>query len=86
MLKLIYVPIFVRQFCKLPKVLQEESLEKIELFKDISNHQALKVHKLHGVLRGQYSFSVNYKYRIIFSYATKTEVNILVVGDHDIYK
>ena len=85
MLKLIYAPIFVRQFRKLPQALQEETLEKIELFKDTSNHQALKVHKLHGKFSDSYSFSINYKYRVIFDYATKTEVNILAIGDHDIY-
>ncbi len=86
MLSLVYAPIFIRRFNKLPKALQEEVLEKIELFKDTSNHEKLKVHKLNGVFSGRYSFSVNYRYRIIFDYATKAEVNILAIGDHDVYK
>lgn len=86
MLVLIYAPIFVRHFNKLPKNLQEEVLEKIELFKDTGNHQALKVHKLHGPLKDRYSFSVNYKYRIIFMYETKNKVAILAIGDHDVYQ
>ncbi len=84
-MKIGYKPQFIRQFNKVSKNLQEEVLEKIELFKDISNHQALKVHKLHGKFHDCYSFSVNYKYRIVFSYVTKTEVSILAIGDHDIY-
>jgi plasmid maintenance system killer protein len=86
MLALIYAPIFVRQFHKLPKSLQGEVLEKIELFKDTKNHQSLKVHKLLGHLKGRYSFSVNYKYRIIFRYETKNQVDILAIGDHDVYQ
>lgn len=86
MLSLVYAPVFIRQFNKLGKDLQEEALEKIELFKDVSNHQKLKVHKLNGIFSDKYSFSVNYRYRIIFDYATKMEVNILAIGDHDMYK
>lgn len=86
MLSLIYAPIFFRQFNKLEKDLQEDVLEKIEMFKDVSNHQYLKVHKLHGKLNNHYSFSVNYTHRIIFEYAKKKSVNILAIGDHNIYK
>ena len=86
MLDLIYAPAFVRQFKKLPVDLQEEALEKIELFKNTSNHQSLKVHKLHGVFNDTYSFSVNYRFRIIFSYGTKDEIYILSIGDHEVYK
>ena len=30
--------------------------------------------------------SVNYKYRIVFSYISKDTVSLLSVGDHDVYK
>jgi plasmid maintenance system killer protein len=50
------------------------------------NHSSLKVHKLNGPLKGSYSFSVNYKIRIIFQYVSKKEVVLLTVGDHKIYK
>lgn len=85
MLKLIYAPIFIRELKKLEANLQEEVLEKIELFKNPSNHKQLKVHKLKGPLKGEYSFSVNYSHRIIFSHASKGEVNILTVGSHKLY-
>lgn len=86
MIALIYAPVFVRQFSKLPKNLQVEVIEKIELFKDVTNHQKLKVHKLKGRLNDQYSFSVNYKYRIIFIYETKNQIAFLAIGDHDVYQ
>lgn len=86
MLSFVYAPVFVRQYSKLDKNLQEEVLEKLEMFKNTSNHKKLRVHKLKGSLKDCYSFSVNYSHRIVFSYSTKSEVNILSVGDHDIYK
>ncbi|MFA6227471.1 MAG: type II toxin-antitoxin system RelE/ParE family toxin [Candidatus Paceibacterota bacterium] len=86
MLNLIYAPIFVKKFNKLEENLQDEVIEKIELFKDARNHKILKVHKLHGQFKNCYSFSVNYEFRIIFSYASKKDVDILAIGGHDIYK
>ena len=81
-----FKPSFVREFAKLPEDLQDEALERIELFKDTKNHQKLKVHKLKGRLSSYYSFSVTYSHRIVFSFASKTEVVFLAIGDHDVYK
>jgi len=80
-----YTPNFVRQFKVLDRALQQEILEKIRLFKDRKNHSMLKVHKLHGRLVGRYSFSVNYRFRIVFSYLSRAEAVLLAVGDHGIY-
>lgn len=85
-MKIGHKPFFIRQFNKLDPDLKEEVLEKIELFKDPSNHQKLKVHKLNGKFSDCYSFSVNYSHRIIFEYITKNDVHILSISDHDIYK
>jgi len=79
-------PQFRKQFRKLEQSLQEETLEKIELFKDKNNHKQLKVHILHGRLKDRYSFSVNYKFRIVFTRLSKNEVILLAVGDHAVYK
>lgn len=86
MLKVHFKPTFIKQFKKLETALQEEAFEKIELFKETKNHKQLKVHKLNGVLSGRYSFSVNYKTRIVFTHLSKTEAVLLTVGDHDAYK
>lgn len=85
-MKVHFKPTFIKKFKKLESALQEEAFEKIELFKDIKNHKQLKVHKLNGVLSGRYSFSVNYKTRIVFSYLAKNEAVLLAVGDHEVYK
>ena len=81
-----YKPSFVREFKKLPTELQEEALDKIELFKNVENHKKLKVHKLQGKLRNFYSFSVTYSHRIVFSYESKEEIVFLAIGDHSVYK
>lgn len=86
MLSVVYLPKFIKNYNNLEKALAEEVYEKIELFKDPANHNQLKVHKLHGKFSDRYSFSVNYKTRIIFRYISKKEVAFLTVGDHDEYK
>ncbi len=70
----------------MPAGLQDEVIEKIELFKNVDNHQRLEVHKLKGRLKKFYGFSVNYRDRIVFEYMSENEVALLAVGDHEIYK
>ena len=84
-MKVSFKPIFIRQYNKLHPAFQEEVLEKIELLKDKGNHKHLKVHNLHGRLAGRYSFSVNYKTRIVFAYLSKQEIALLAIGDHEVY-
>ena len=83
---IVYTPSFVRQFRTLEPQLQEEVIEKIELFKNLKNHKPLKVHKLSSRLRGRFSFTVNYKICIVFSYLSNKEVVLLAIGGHDMYK
>jgi len=79
-----YKSSFLREFKRLPKDLQEEAYEKIELFKDTQNHKKLKVHALHGKLKGIKSFSVNYAYRILFQ-KKKDTIFFTAIGDHSLY-
>jgi mRNA-degrading endonuclease YafQ of YafQ-DinJ toxin-antitoxin module len=81
-----YTPAFIRQFKVLEEGLQIEIVEKIEIFKQRKYHKQLKVHKLHGRLAGRWSFSVNYKIRIVFRYVSKSEVALLAIGDHEVYE
>ena len=81
-----FKPTFIRNLKLLECGLQDEVFQKIELFKDKKNYKQLNVHKLKGPLSGRYSFSVNYKIRIVFQYISKKEVVFLAIGDHDVYK
>ena len=84
-MKICFKPTFIRQFKQLDPGLQQEATEKIEYFKDKKNHKQLKVHRLRGRLAGRYSFYVNYKIRIVFSYLSKNEAVLLAIGDHAVY-
>lgn len=86
MLTIAYKPAFIRQLQKLPHALQEEVKERIALFHENHRNPTLRAHKLQGPLEGRWSFSVNYQYRIVFSFETKKSVVLLAVGDHDVYR
>lgn len=79
-------PQFRRMFRRLEFDLQEETFEKIELFKNSTNHQSLKVHKLKSAHKHRHSFSVNYKIRIVFTYITPKEAVLTAIGSHEVYK
>ncbi len=85
MLLVSLTPQFRKMFRKLEPMLQEEALEKIELFRNTEMHESLKVHKLKGKHEKHYSFSVNYRVRIVFTHLTSKEVALIAIGDHDIY-
>jgi len=84
-MKIVYLPQFVRLYKKFPESLRVEIKEKIALFRENPVHPFLKTHKLHGMFKDKWSFSVNYKYRIVFQYLSKNEAVLLAVGDHEIY-
>ena len=84
--EVIYTARFLRQYRRLTPALQTEAKEKVTIFKKNPHDPLLKTHKLHGRLKGYWSFSVNYKYRIIFEYDDKSTAALLKIGDHDIYE
>lgn len=81
-----FSPSFIHAYKNLPKKLQQETKEKITLFENDPKHPFLRTHKLKGALEGRWSFSVNYKYRIVFLYQSRETAVLLIVGDHDVYK
>lgn len=85
-MEILYKPTFLRDFKKLPADIQEEAREKINLFKNASNHQRLKVHKLQGKLGDFYSFSITYSHRIVFAKESKEIIVFIAIGDHDVYR
>ncbi|MEI6553391.1 MAG: hypothetical protein WCO09_02385, partial [bacterium] len=78
-----YTPHFLKMYAKLEARLCLDIKDKIKSFIKIENHQNLKVHKLKN-LTNTYSFSVDFKVRIVFEYGEdKNTVNFLYVGSHD---
>jgi mRNA-degrading endonuclease YafQ of YafQ-DinJ toxin-antitoxin module len=80
-----FTPEFLRSLKKLTPQLQEAAFKRIELFRDRSNHQRLKVHKLHGKYRDFFGFSIDLKNRIIFEWVSDKEARLHTAGDHSIY-
>lgn len=81
-----FTPAFSRQLQKLEALLQQEAVKAIDLLRNRENYRTLDVHKLKGRLTGRYGASINFKYRIVFQYLSKTEVVLLAIGDHEIYR
>jgi mRNA-degrading endonuclease YafQ of YafQ-DinJ toxin-antitoxin module len=77
---------FLKKLSRFDDHLIDEISEKVELLKSVQNHLRLKVHKLNGPLDGCYSFSVNYRIRIVFEYSKdKKTIFLEDIGNHDIY-
>ena len=86
MIEVFFTKSFIKTVKYFDKDLKEEVFEKIDMFKNKDNHILLKVHKLHGEYKNYYSFSVNYKIRIVFLWSNKNKVTFYAIGDHDVYK
>ena len=80
-----YAPKFIKNLKKTKGDLKEEILNRVEMLADESNHEMLKVHKLKGRLKDRYSFSVDYKNRIVFVYLDENTIYLLNFGGHKVY-
>jgi mRNA-degrading endonuclease YafQ of YafQ-DinJ toxin-antitoxin module len=88
MVRILYTKAFLSQFKKLPESIKQDTRIAIEKFRKDPKDKSLKGHKLGGVLKGSFAFSVNYKTRIVFEEDRKEKntMNFLKIGDHDVYK
>jgi addiction module RelE/StbE family toxin len=87
MLKVKYTKPFLKQFKKLSPAIQKKAKLAIKKFEKNPKDKSLKAHKLSGELKDFYSFSVDYKYRIVFEIRKETkEINLLKIGDHKVYE
>lgn len=86
-MEIMYSSKFAREYKKLPKNIKDTAEEQEAVFRKNPFDQKLKTHKLKGKLSGFLSFSIGYKYRIIFEFTKdKNMVYFHSVGDHDIYE
>jgi len=83
---ILYTPEFKRDYKKLSGMLQDLLKKKGQLFEQEPFHPLLRTHKLSGKLRGLWSFSLDYRCRVLFRFRGKDEVELLRVGDHSIYR
>ena len=86
-MEIIYSSKFAREYKKLPSNIKDIAEEQESIFRKDPFDSRLKTHKLKGKLSGFLSFSIGYKYRIIFEFAKdRKTVYFHTVGDHDIYQ
>jgi mRNA-degrading endonuclease YafQ of YafQ-DinJ toxin-antitoxin module len=81
-----YSPLFARQYKKLPQAIKEIAVKQEVDFRRDPFHPSLRTHKLVGELQGIWSFSLDYKNRILFRFLDGKKVLFLSVGDHSIYR
>ena len=77
---------FLKQFKKLPKEVKLKSIEIEKIFRKNPFDPRLKTHKLSGSMKDYWAFSINYSYRIGFTFVDSDLVKFHAVGTHDIYK
>ena len=77
---------FAREYKGLPNKVKIAAENKEIIFRKNPFDKRLRAHKLSGRMSGFWSFSVDYKYRIIFEFASKEVVWFHLIGDHSIYQ
>lgn len=78
--------VFIKKYRRLPNKIKSK-LEKLEKdFRTNPFDPKLKTHPLVGKLKGYYAFSIDYQYRIIFTFKNENEVWFHNIGTHQIYK
>ncbi|MFA5310561.1 MAG: type II toxin-antitoxin system mRNA interferase toxin, RelE/StbE family [Candidatus Paceibacterota bacterium] len=82
---IVYTSKFEREYKHLPEEVKDLAEQKQIIFQNNPFDAPLNTHKLKGKMKDYWSWSINYKYRIIFYFKNKKEVWYLSVGDHDIY-
>lgn len=85
-MKITYSPKFRREYRKLAKSAKLLAEKKEHVFRADPFDQSLKTHKLHGYLQKFWSFSIDYRHRIVFEFIDERTVYFHSVGDHDIYR
>ncbi|HLD70636.1 MAG TPA: type II toxin-antitoxin system mRNA interferase toxin, RelE/StbE family [Negativicutes bacterium] len=85
-MKIIYSRQFQKEYEKLPALLKEKVEKKESVFRNNPFDTRLKTHKLSGQFEGFWSFSIDYRYRIIFELKGESSAIFHIIGDHSIYR
>jgi addiction module RelE/StbE family toxin len=84
--KIFYSSNFVAELKKIPKDLILLATKKETTFKNNPLHPSLRLHALHGKLKGLWSISITGGFRIIFERQPNGDILFISIGKHDIYK
>ncbi|MBI2009770.1 MAG: type II toxin-antitoxin system mRNA interferase toxin, RelE/StbE family [Candidatus Chisholmbacteria bacterium] len=80
-----YTSVFAKHFKRLPKRIKLAAVKQEKRFRANPLQPRLKTHVLGGKLKGYYSFSVTYRYRILFAIEKGGEITFIDIGTHSIY-
>ncbi len=84
--KILVSRLFEKNFERLPTRLQVLAEKKEIFFRENAFHPSLETHKLTGILKNDWAYSVNRQYRIHFYFVDEHTVMYVNVGSHEIYK
>ena len=85
-MKIFYTKKFESEYKKLSKEIKLKVEARESIFRRNPYAPTLKTHKLSGELKDFWSFSVDFKYRIVFEFIEDGNIFFHSVGDHDIYR
>lgn len=86
-MEVIYTSKFAREYKKLPQKVKTRAEQYEKIFRANPFDKGLDARKLHGRLQEFWSFSIGFKYRIIFQFGSNDNiVHFLSVGNYDIYQ
>ena len=85
-MKIIYSPQFRREYQQLSSDTQRKAEMREKIFRTNPFDKRLKTHKLGGKLADFWSFSIDYRYRIIFEFKDEKTIIFHIIGDHSIYR
>lgn len=86
MVNLVWDQAFKRKYKKIFTLnieLKKSFWEAMSIFSQNPFDPKLRTHKLTGKLKGLWSFSASYNYRVIFSFINDHDVLLIDIGSHD---
>ncbi|HEX7456595.1 MAG TPA: type II toxin-antitoxin system mRNA interferase toxin, RelE/StbE family [Candidatus Nanoarchaeia archaeon] len=85
-MEIFYSTKFAKEYKKLPDNIKDIAEEKEEIFRSDPFDSRLRTHKLKGELADFYSFSVSYRWRIVFHFENSNKVVFDNIGTHEVYR
>ena len=74
---------FERRYKKLPPHIKKKAVEREKIFLKNPFDSRLDTHKLHGKKKEEWSYSIDYHYRISFIFVEKGTILYTDIGTHD---
>lgn len=85
-MEIYYHPQFEKAYRRLPPEVKSKAERKELIFRVDPFDARLDIHKLHGKLKSKWSFSIDYRNRVLFEFDSAKNVTFLDIGDHEIYR